>query len=70
MGLKNQIKVLKRQKKLKTPFKPRDQPSVRATRSQRREARVRPVYSRTRLAFCRKTMAATSFDEDAAYSRF
>jgi hypothetical protein len=28
---------------------------VRATRSQRREARVRPVHSRTRLAFLRKS---------------
>ena len=37
------------------------QTSVRATRSQRREARVRLVHSRTRLAFLRKIMAATSF---------
>jgi hypothetical protein len=47
-----------------------DQTSMRATRSRRREALVRPVHSRTRLAFCRKIMAATSFEEDGAYSRF
>ena len=44
-------------------------PPVRATRSQRREARFRPVHSRTRLAFCRKTMAATSFVETATSLR-
>ena len=46
------------------------QTSVRATRSQRREARVRPVHSRTRLAFLRKNYAATSFVEEAASLNF
>jgi len=35
--------------------------SVRATRSHRREARVGPVHSRTRLAFLRKIIATMSF---------
>jgi len=43
---------------------------VRATRSQRREARVRPVHSRTRLAFLRKNYARTSFVETAVVFRF
>jgi hypothetical protein len=46
------------------------QTSVRATRSQRREARVKLVHSRTRLAFLRKIMAATSFVEEAASLNF
>ena len=46
------------------------QTSVRATRSQRREARVRLVHSRMRLAFLRKIMAATSFVEEAASLNF
>jgi hypothetical protein len=44
-----------------------DQTSVRATRSQRREARGRPVHSRTRLPFLRKNYAATSIFVNAAF---
>jgi len=43
---------------------------VRATRSQRREARVRPVHSRTRLAFLRKILPAMSFVGYGSFSRF
>jgi len=69
-GLEKLNQGLKKARKLKTPIKPRDQTSVRATRSQRREARVRLVHSRTRFAFLRKIMAATSFDDATVAFRF
>jgi len=48
----------------------RIKPSLRATRPQRREARDRPVHSRTRLAFLCKIMAATSIFVNAAFFGF
>ena len=56
MGLKKPNQGLKKAEKVKHS----DQTSVRTTRPQRREARVRPLHSRTRLAFWRKSFAATS----------
>ena len=43
---------------------------MRDTHSQQREARVRLVHSRTRLAFLPKNYAATSFVEEAASENF
>jgi len=65
-GLEKLNQGLKKAEKLKTPIKPRNQTSVHATRSQRREARIRLVHSRSRLALLRKNYAATSFVEEAA----
>jgi|AntAceMinimDraft_12_1070368.scaffolds.fasta_scaffold105238_2 hypothetical protein len=65
-GLEKPNQGLKKAEKVKKS----DQTSVRATRSQRREARVRPVHSRTRLPFLRKNYAATSIFVNAAFFRF
>jgi hypothetical protein len=65
-GLEKSNQGLKKAEKVKNP----DQTSVRSPRSQRREACVRPVHSRTRLAFLRKIMAATSFVETTVVFRF
>jgi hypothetical protein len=59
-GLEKPNQGLKKAEKVKNS----DQTSVRSTRSQRREARVRPVHSRTRLPFLRKNYAATSKAEN------
>jgi hypothetical protein len=62
-GLEKPNQGLKKAEKVKNS----DQTSVRSTRSQRREARVRPVHSRTRLPFLRKNYAATSILVNAAF---
>jgi hypothetical protein len=69
-GLEKPNQGLKKAEKVKNSDQTSDQTSVRATRSQRREARVRLVHSRTRLAFLRKIMAATSFVETTVVLRF
>jgi hypothetical protein len=74
-GLEKLNQDLKKAEKVKNSDQTSDQTSklqtsVRATRSQRREAPVRLVHSRMRLAFLRKIMAATSIFVNAAFFRF
>ena len=69
-GLEKLNQGLKKAEKVKNSDQTSGSNLVRATRSQRREARVRLVHSRTRLAFLRKNYAATSFVEEAASLNF
>jgi hypothetical protein len=64
-GLEKLNQGLKKAEKYKN-----HQTAVRATRPQRREAHVRPVRSRTRLAFLRKSYAATSYVKTTVAFRF